>query len=841
MEQNEPLSKNQKKKQKAKEKKQGAEETKEKKEEAEETKEEHSKPSKKAGKRGGAAAAAALKRRREAEQEEEELKQEEERLRLLAIEEEKQRLEDERRKKEEEDRRIAEIREKKRLGLLKSPEQLEAERREAEARKRFIEAGMVHVTDGPKKANELPSSKKKGKKQVEAEPHPVEEEPVAAPVPVIELTPIVDSEVIDDWETHAEDREPTILPPQPTPASELPPPKPEPVEERKGREDEDPAPLYKSPVLCIMGHVDTGKTKLLDKLRKTNVQLGEAGGITQQIGATFFPSTTLQQMTKKLAGVLDIDVKIPGLLIIDTPGHESFSNLRSRGSSLCNLAILVVDIMHGLENQTLESIDMLLKRKIPFIVAMNKIDRIYEWEIHSNAPFRVTFEQQQDHAKSEFRKRFADASLEFAEKRHLNIALYYENPDLDSYISVVPTSAITGEGIPDLISMIVWTMQTRQPDQIIYKEELQATVLEVKVTEGHGTTIDIIFANGTIREGDTIVLYGLNGPIVTQVRALLTPMPLREMRVKGEYEHHKYLRGSCGLKISAQNLEGALAGSPLLVVSDDPDEIAMACQTITADISAVFKSVDKTGEGVYVMASTVGALEALLEYMRTSKVPVSGVNIGPVFKKDVMTAQNQIENGYKKEYATILAFDVKVTPEAAEYAEKIGVKVFTADIIYHLTDQFYKYVEEMRLVRRAEEGKAAVFPCILKIVPEAIFRVKDPIVLGVDVLSGVLKIGTPLCVPDKGNLQIGKVTSIELNHKPLQEVRPGSGSVAIKIEPTTNESANVAAGRHFDENNQLASWLTRQSIDALKEYYMDDMAKDDWKIVKALKTTYGIV
>jgi translation initiation factor 5B len=592
----------------------------------------------------------------------------------------------------------------------------------------------------------------------------------------------------------------------------------------------------RSPICVVLGHVDTGKTKLLDKIRQTNVQDGEAGGITQQIGATYFPMESIKIKTAKLNND-GFEYKVPGLLVIDTPGHESFTNLRSRGSSLCNIAVLVVDIMHGLEPQTLESIGLLRQRKTPFVVALNKIDRIYGWKAIPDAPIQETLAQQPKHVIQEFEERVQQTIVAFNEQG-LNATLSYENKNFSKYVSLCPTSAHTGEGIPDLLRLLVKLTQERMTNDLMYLSELECTVLEVKVIEGLGTTIDVILSNGKLHEGDRIVLCGLNGPIATNIRALLTPQPMRELRVKSAYIHHKEVKAALGVKICAPDLEKAIAGSRLLVVQPGDDEEDLLDE-VMSDLQNLQSAIDKSGKGVCVQASTLGSLEALLEFLRESKIPVSGINIGPVHKKDIIRASIMLES--QPEYAQILAFDVKVDKEAQDLADEMGVKIFKADIIYHLFDQFTKYMEEVTETRRRDQAPSAVFPCKLKIVPGCVFNKRNPIVIGVDVLEGQLRIGTPLCVVNAENqiVSIGKVIGIELNHKAKEVVRKGDPAVAIKIESPVYETPKMV-GRHFFEKDLLYSRITRASIDILKSTFRNDVTKEEWALIIQLKKILSI-
>lgn len=598
----------------------------------------------------------------------------------------------------------------------------------------------------------------------------------------------------------------------------------------------------RSPICCILGHVDTGKTKLLDKIRQTNVQGGEAGGITQQIGATYFPIEAIRDKTKTMAKFEKQTFDVPGLLVIDTPGHESFSNLRSRGSSLCNIAILVIDIMHGLEQQTIESIKLLRDRKAPFVVALNKIDRLYDWQSTPNNSFRDSFEQQSKAVKDEFATRLSNIQLALSEQG-LNSELYFQNKNISKYVSIVPTSAVTGEGIPDLLWLLLELTQKRMSKQLMYLSHIEATILEVKVVEGFGTTIDVILSNGYLREGDRIVLCGMNGPIVTNIRALLTPQPLRELRLKSEYVHHKEVKAALGVKIAANDLEKAVSGSRLLVVGPDDDEEEMMDE-VMEDLTGLLDSVDASGKGVVVQASTLGSLEALLDFLKDMKIPVMSIGLGPVYKRDVMKASTMLEKA--PEFAVMLCFDVKVDKEAELYAEQEGIKIFNADIIYHLFDAFTAYQEKLLEQRRKDFMGDATFPCVLNTIQ--IINKRGPMIIGVDVIEGTLRVGTPICAvkidpttKEKQTLLLGRAMSLEINHEPVTEVKKGQTAAGVAMRLEDPSSQQPIWGRDVDEKDTLYSLITRRSIDTLKDKaFRDQVPKSDWMLIKKLKPVFGI-
>ena len=191
------------------------------------------------------------------------------------------------------------------------------------------------------------------------------------------------------------------------------------------------------------------------------------------------------------------------------------------------------------------------------------------------------------------------------------------------------------------------------------------------------------------------------------------------------------------------------------------------------------------------------------------------------------------------DYAVILAFDVRIERDAQELADHLGVKIFSAEIIYHLFDKFTAYKEDLKKQRREQNKNLAVFPCKLRILPNCVFNTRDPIVVGVSIEDGIVVPGTPLAVPSKGNVEIGRVTTIEVNHKTLDSARKGQ-EVCLKIEHFGSDAPKLL-GRHFEATDILVSRVTRESIDVMKEYFRDDLQKSDWQLMIELKKIFEII
>ncbi|MEM4798893.1 MAG: translation initiation factor IF-2, partial [Sulfolobales archaeon] len=328
----------------------------------------------------------------------------------------------------------------------------------------------------------------------------------------------------------------------------------------------------RSPIVVVLGHVDHGKTSLLDKIRGTAVVKKEAGEMTQHIGASFVPAHVIESIAEPLRKIINFKLQIPGLLFIDTPGHEAFANLRARGGSIADIAILVIDIIDGVKPQTIESIEILRSRRVPFLVAANKIDKIPGWRPYIDKPFLESIKMQD----REVQKLLDDKVYSIAGSLltlNFNAERFDRVRDFRRTVAIVPVSAKTGEGIPELLAVLAGLTQQYMSEKLRYAEgPAKGVILEVKEEPGLGTTLDVIIYDGIIRRGDLFVTAGVEGPIRSRVRALLLPKPLDEMRAPTDrFLSIESVYAASGVKIVAPDVESSIAGAPLRVVWSEED------------------------------------------------------------------------------------------------------------------------------------------------------------------------------------------------------------------------------------------------------------------------------
>lgn len=555
----------------------------------------------------------------------------------------------------------------------------------------------------------------------------------------------------------------------------------------------------RQPIVSVLGHVDHGKSSILDKIRGSAIIETEAGRITQAIGASIIPLKIIKKICGPLLKKLKMDLTIPGLLFIDTPGHAVFTNLRKRGGNLADIAVLVVDINEGFKPQTMEAIEILKTYKTPFIVAANKIDLITGWQTKDKFVLNSIQKQTEN-----VQKVIETKLYELVGKLHdfgFPSERFDRVDDFTKQIAIVPTSAITGEGISELLMTITGLAQ-RFLEKCLKcdtKSSAKGTILEVKETKGLGTTVDVIIYDGTIKVNDTIVIGGINQPIIAKVRALLEPKPLKEMRdKKAKFDHVKQVFAATGVKISAPGLKEVIAGMPLRVATKEDLEIIK--KDVQKEVEEVLIETDTVG--LIIKADTLGSLEALSYILRDKKIPVQKASIGNITKKDITEAES---NSEKNElFSTIIGFNV----EDESGIKNKKVKIITSDIIYTLTDEFEKHKKELEKKEELKVFEGITMPCKFIFMTGYIFRQSNPAVFGVDIIYGTLKTGS-LVMNSVGKV-LGQVKQIQHEQENINEIGQGK-QVAVSID-------KVTIGRQIFENETLYTAVNEKEFRTFKKH-----------------------
>lgn len=568
----------------------------------------------------------------------------------------------------------------------------------------------------------------------------------------------------------------------------------------------------RSPIVSVLGHVDHGKTTLLDYIRGSTIADKEAGGITQHIGATEIPIDTIDSICGDFIAKLSIKDTIPGLFFIDTPGHAAFTSLRKRGGALADLAILIVDINEGFKPQTYEAINILKMYKTPFIVAANKIDRIFGWETHENTSFMESFNDQAQSVKTDLDQKLYEL-VGILHKEGFQSERFDRISDFASQISIIPISAKSGEGIIELIAMLLGLAQEYLTEQLQIHEDAPAkgTVLEVKEETGLGMTIDSIIYDGVLRKTDEIALMDSNNVITTKIRSILKPLPLEEMRdSKKKFKKVDEVVAAAGIKIAAPHLDDVVSGSPLRVLSANDDVEAELLKELED------MAVDVDDEGLLVKADTIGSLEAVVHLLKEMNIPVHSADIGDVTKRDVINAS--IAKQDNEEHGVIIAFNVKVHPKAEEDLKESEIKLFSGDVIYQITEEYDEWVKARKEAQKKQWLNAIVKPAKFMIIPKLIFRQSKPAICGIEVEAGTVKQGYAL-MDSEGN-SIGTIASMEDKGETLPAISRGQ-RVAMAIN-------DAIAGKDFEEGDSLYIDIPEKHYKILEREFKDKLNEDEF-------------
>ncbi|HEV2877869.1 MAG TPA: translation initiation factor IF-2 [Nitrososphaeraceae archaeon] len=578
----------------------------------------------------------------------------------------------------------------------------------------------------------------------------------------------------------------------------------------------------RQPILVVLGHVDSGKTSLLDTIRGTGVQSREAGGITQHIGASFFPIDTIKTLTGYLYEKLaKSDSPIPGLLVIDTPGHEVFANLRSRGGSAADIAILVADVNKGFEPQTYESMEILKKRRVPFVVALNKIDMIPGWR-HSNSQFVTEQVKAQDLSITGMLDEKIYNVVGSLSRLGYNSEGFWRVKDFTKEVAIVPVSAAKNIGIPELLAVVVGLSQQFMSKRLERKDGPgRGIVLEVKEEIGLGPSANLVLIEGVLKVGDMILVAKRDKAVTTKVKALLLPKPLDEMRdPRDKFKPVSEVMSAAGIKVTSPDLEGVLAGSPLYVLDDKDQEPSL--RSIVEDEVRNAIVMDTNTNGIILRCDTIGSLEAIRDMLKKANVPIQKADIGHITRRDILAAAAVKE---KSRYlGVVLGFNTKILEEAKREAQERTIPVFSENIIYNLVRSYTEWVEYQK-----EHEDSILFNeippiCKFQFMKGFVFRRNYPAVFGAEIQTGKLR--QKVNVLNEDGKKIGTIHQIQENGKPIEEAGKGE-QVAVSIK-------EISVGRQVNEGDIFYTDLGSKEAKLLLERFYYRLAQEEKDILNTI-------
>ena len=577
----------------------------------------------------------------------------------------------------------------------------------------------------------------------------------------------------------------------------------------------------RQPIVSVLGHVDSGKTSLLDKVRGTGVQGREAGGITQHIGASFLPVETIQKICGPLYEKLSkVEHQIPGILVIDTPGHEVFTNLRSRGGSAADIAILVVDANRGFQPQTNESLKILESRKVPFVVALNKTDMVSGWKNTETQFISQSIKEQNVEVQNFLDEKIYNVVTALSVLGYQSEA-FYRIDDYKKEIAIVPVSAKTGIGIPELFAVLVGLTQQYLKEKLNQEEKSnRGIILEVNDEVGLGPTANMILIDGQMRKEDSIIAAKRDSVIVTKPKALLLPKPLDEMRdPRDKFKPVEYIQAAAGVKIASPDLDGVLPGSTLYAVSDDA-EIEHFKKIIEDEMQSVFISTETNG--VILKCDAIGSLEAITEMLRRQQIPISKADIGPVTHRDILEAMATKEND--RHLGVILAFNVKVLQDAETEADNNHIKVFTDKIIYSLIDTYTQWVDDDKADEENSVFKELTPISKFTFLKGFVFRNNNPAVFGIRVDVGQLRQKIPFM--NKTGKKIGIIHQLQHDGKTVSMVKTGQ-EVACSVQ-------NITIGRQIAEEDVFYTLPSSSDAKQLIKRFMHKLSSEETDVLNEI-------